>query len=350
MSVMTAEDPNENPKAKKAREDQKSLELAIAAIERKMGKGSIYRLSDDTIEPWPSIPSGALTLDRILGIGGLPRGRIVEIYGAEGAGKSTLALSTVVEAQKLGGTCAYIDVEHALNPVYMKELGVDFSEFYLAQPDSGEAALELMHSLTLSGDIDMVVIDSVAALLPQNERDEDIGKPLMAVQARLMSQALRKLPEAASKTNTLLLFVNQLRSKLGSYGSPDVTPGGRALDYAASVRIDVRKHNRPGATTANIQDSHGNVIGMSTRAKVMKNKMANPLKEAYFDIIFGKGIDQLKCLLELAIEFGIIHKSGGWLSYGDVKENGANNFFLALASDLAVRDEIVRKTNDAIKQ
>jgi recombination protein RecA len=291
--------------------ESKGLELAIAQLERQFGSGSIMRLGNFNVEPWPSVPTGVPSLDHILGIGGLPRGRIVEIYGPESSGKSTIALSVVTEAQKLGLKCAYIDAEHALDPIYMQALGVDLDSLLLAQPDYGEQALEIVDRLVKTGEIGVIVIDSVAALIPKAELDGEMESAQMGLQARLMAKAMRKLVGLASENKTLLIFINQLRNKIGiMFGNPETTPGGMALKYAASVRIDVRRKE-------DIKDKDGNSIGIAVKAKVIKNKMAPPLKMTEFDILYGKGVDKYGCYFDIAIDKGILTQKGAWVYFGE---------------------------------
>ncbi|WP_277668443.1 recombinase RecA [Caproiciproducens galactitolivorans] len=324
-----------------ATDKTKALETALAQIEKQFGKGAVMRLGQNEAMHVEAIPTGSLSLDLALGIGGLPRGRIVEIYGPESSGKTTLALHCIAQGQKNGGNAAFIDVEHALDPVYARALGVDVDSLLVSQPDTGEQALEITEALVRSGAIDVIVVDSVAALVPRAEIDGEMGEAHVGLQARLMSQALRKLAGAISKSNCVAIFINQLREKVGiTYGSPEVTPGGRALKFYASVRIDIRKIE----TLKNGTE----LIGSRTRAKVVKNKIAPPFREAEFDVMYGKGISRVGELLDLAVKLEIIQKSGSWFSYketrlGQGRDNAKN--FLTENADIAGEIEAQVKEN-----
>ena len=323
---------------------QKNLEQAIAQIEKSFGKGSIMKLGDVATTQVDVIPTGCLPLDLALGIGGIPRGRIIEIYGPESSGKTTVSLHMVAEAQKMGGTAAFIDAEHALDPVYAARLGVDTKNLYVSQPDTGEQGLEIAESLVRSGSVDIVVIDSVAALTPKAEIDGEMGDSHVGLQARLMSQALRKLAGITNKTKTCVIFINQLREKVGvMFGNPETTPGGKALKFYSSIRLDVRK----GEVIKDGTDS----VGARTKVKVVKNKMAPPFKVAEFDIVFGQGISKAGCLLDLAVEKDIIQKSGAWFSYnGEKIGQGKENTKAYIENNPEFYELVEAKIKEAIKQ
>ena len=318
-------------------EKDKALDAALSQIERAFGKGSIMRLGQNTNIDIEAISTGSLGIDIALGIGGLPKGRIIEIYGPESSGKTTLALSVIAQAQKKGGTCAFIDAEHALDPSYAKKIGVDIENLLISQPDAGEQALEIADTLVRSGAIDVLVVDSVAALVPKAELEGEMGDSHMGLQARLMSQALRKLTSTVSRSNTLIIFINQIRMKIGvMFGNPETTTGGNALKFYASVRMDIR---RIGA----IKDKD-EVIGSQTRVKIVKNKVAPPFKTVDFDIMYGEGISKTGELIDLGVKAGLVEKSGAWFSYkGEKLGQGRENAKLFLKEHPEVAEEIENK-------
>ncbi len=323
-------------------EKKKALEAAIGQIEKQFGKGAVMKMGENTHLNVEAIPTGSLALDLALGIGGVPRGRIVEIYGPESSGKTTVALHIIAEAQKRGGEVAFIDAEHALDPQYAKNLGVDVDELIVAQPDTGEQALEIAEALVRSGALDVLVVDSVAALVPKAEIEGEMGDSHVGLQARLMSQALRKLAGVVNKSNTTAIFINQLREKVGvMYGNPEVTTGGRALKFYASVRLDVRR-------VEGIKVD-GNIVGNRTRIKVVKNKVAPPFKEAECDIMYGQGISKVGNILDLAAEYGFLEKSGAWYSYdGQRIGQGRENAKKFLTENPAVMEELDRKVREKV--
>ena len=318
-------------------EKKKALEAAMGQIEKQFGKGSVMKLGEFQAMNIEAIPTGALGLDIALGIGGVPRGRIIEIYGPESSGKTTLALHVVAEAQKMGGEAAFIDAEHALDPVYAKHLGVDIDNLIVSQPDTGEQALEITESLIRSGALDVIVVDSVAALVPKAEIDGDMGDSHMGLQARLMSQALRKLAGAINKSKTVLIFINQLREKIGvMFGNPETTTGGRALKFYASVRMDIRK-------AENIKQD-GEVVGSRAKVKIVKNKVAPPFREAEFDIVYGKGISKEGNILDMGVNLDIIEKSGSWFSYNGTRiGQGRENVKQYLLDNPEIMKEVEQK-------
>ena len=321
-------------------EKRKALEVAMGQIEKQFGKGSVMKLGEFKAMEVEAIPTGALSLDIALGIGGVPRGRIIEVFGPESSGKTTLALHIVAEAQKMGGDAAFIDAEHALDPVYAKKLGVNIDELIVSQPDTGEQALEITEALVRSGALDVIVVDSVAALVPKAEIDGDMGDSHMGLQARLMSQALRKLAGAINKSKTVIIFINQLREKIGvMFGNPETTTGGRALKFYASVRLDIRK-------TENIKQD-GEFKGSRVRVKVVKNKVAPPFREAEFDVVYGEGISKAGNILDMAVNLDIIEKSGSWFSYnGDRIGQGRENVKRYLKENPEVLEEVEKKVRD----
>ena len=325
-------------------EKKKALESALGQIEKQFGKGSVMKLGDFSAMNVEAIPTGALSLDVALGIGGIPKGRIVEIFGPESSGKTTLALHMIAECQKTGGEAAFIDAEHALDPVYAKHLGVDIDNLIVSQPDTGEQALEIAEALVRSGAIDIIVVDSVAALVPKAEIDGDMGDSHVGLQARLMSQALRKLAGVLNKSNTAIIFINQLREKVGiMFGNPETTPGGRALKFYASVRLDIRK-------TENLKQD-GEVFGNRVRVKVVKNKVAPPFREAEFDIIYGKGISKSGNILDLGVNLDIVEKSGSWFSYNGARiGQGRENAKKYLEENPEIMAEVEKKVRDKFNE
>lgn len=323
----------------------KALDTAILQLEKKYGSGTIMRLGDNNALNVEAISTGSITLDCATGIGGFPRGRIIEVYGPESSGKTTLALHVVAEAQKLGGEAAFVDAEHALDPVYAKNLGVDVDSLLVSQPDNGEQALEIVEALARSGALDVIIVDSVAALVPRAEIDGDMGDSHVGLQARLMSQALRKLAGVISKSNTIIIFINQLREKVGVvYGNLEVTTGGRALKFYASIRVDVRRIEQ-------LKGSGGEFIGSRTRAKIVKNKVAPPFKTAEFDIMYGEGISKVGEIVDLGVNYGIIKKSGAWFSYGETRlGQGRDNVKNLFKNDKALSDEIEKQIREKMAE
>ena len=328
----------------KNNDKMKVLDAVLLQIEKQYGKGSIMRLGDEAgSTEIDVIPTGCLSLDIALGVGGLPRGRIIEIYGPESSGKTTVALHAIAEAQKMGGVAAFIDAEHALDPIYAKKLGVKLDDLYVSQPDTGEQALDIGDALVRSSAVDIIVIDSVAALTPKAEIEGDMGDSHVGLQARLMSQALRKLTGIVNKSNTCVIFINQLREKVGvMFGNPETTTGGKALKFYASMRLDIRR-------TDTLKDADG-AVGNRTKAKIVKNKLAPPFKQAEFDIVFGEGISQEGCVIDLGVQFGIIGKSGAWFSYnGEKVAQGKGKMRLFLKDNPELMKEMEEKIRAAAK-
>jgi recombination protein RecA len=324
-------------------EKTRNLDLAISQIEKQYGKGSIMRLGNrDVLVPVSVIPTGSISIDAALGVGGFPRGRVIEVYGPESGGKTTLTLQVIAEAQRMGGQAAFIDAEHALDPVYARKLGVDVDNLLVSQPDNGEQALEIAEALIRTNAVDIVVVDSVAALVPKAELEGEMGEPQMGLQARLMSQALRKLTAIVNKSKTCLIFINQIREKIGvMFGNPETTTGGRALKFYASIRIDIRRVQA-------IKEGD-RVVGSRTRAKVVKNKVAAPFREAEFDIIYGEGISKEGDLLDVGVTKGILEKSGTWISYkGERLGQGRENVRLFLREHADIRDKIEHDLRKAL--
>ncbi|MDD3242345.1 MAG: recombinase RecA [Eubacteriales bacterium] len=329
---------------KQANDKQKALDLALSQIEKKFGKGAVMKLGESTALKVDVIPSGCLSLDLALGIGGIPRGRILEVYGPESSGKTTVALHMIAEAQKLGGMAAFVDAEHALDPIYAKNLGVDVDNLLVSQPDTGEQALDIVDALVRSSAIDIVVVDSVAALVPQAEIDGEMGDSHVGLQARLMAQALRKLAGVVSKSSTVIVFINQLREKIGvMFGNPETTPGGRSLKFYASVRLDVRRIDSIKKGTE--------FLGNRTRIKVVKNKLAPPFRSAEFDILYGKGISREGSILDIAVDNDIINKSGTWFSYEDKRiGQGKENARQYLIDNPEICNEVEAKIRASITE
>lgn len=316
-------------------ERKKALSIALANIEKQFGKGSIMRMAEGTaVQDIETVSTGSLGLDLALGVGGLPRGRIIEVFGPESSGKTTLTLHAIAEMQKLGGTCAFIDAEHALDPQYAQRLGVNLNDLLLSQPDTGEQALEITDALVRSGSVDLIVVDSVAALTPKSEIEGDMGDSLPGLQARLMSQALRKLTGSVTKTKSMVIFINQIRMKIGGYGNPETTTGGNALKFYSSIRIDIR---RAGAIKKGDE-----IIGNETKVKVVKNKVAPPFKQVVFDILYGEGISRTGEIIDIGADLDIIDKAGAWYSYNGRRWQGKENLREALKNDQALADELVQ--------
>lgn len=325
-------------------EESKALDMAIALLDKQFGVGTVMKLGNAKTQTWPAISTGAPTLDRILGIGGLPRGRIVEIYGPESSGKSTISLSLVAQAQKIGLRCAYIDAEHALDPAYMMDLGINLDDLLLAQPNYGEEALEIVDKLVKTGELGLIIVDSVAALVPKAELEGEMDANQMGLQARMMAKALRKITALANDNKTLIVFINQIRMKIGiMFGNPETTPGGRALPYAASVRIDLRKKE-------DIKNKEGDSIGIKVKAKVIKNKMAPPLKIAEFDIFYGKGVDQYGSIMDLALSMGIFTQKGAWIFLdGENFSQGRENAIGKLKDDQKLFEQLKLRVENESK-
>lgn len=318
--------------------DRKKIELAIAELDRQFGSGSVMRLGTQDIERWPAISTGALAIDMALGIGGLPRGRIVEIFGHESSGKSTICLQTIANAQKEGLTCAFIDAEHALDPRYARDIGVDVDNLYISQPDYGEMAIDILLKLVRTGSFGVVVVDSVAALTPKAELEGDVGDNQMGLLPRMMSKSMRMLTADASKTNTLVIFTNQIREKIGiMFGNPEITPGGRALRFQSSVRMKLRRKE-------DIKDKEGNINGLKVIVEIPKNKMAPPLRRCEVDILYGRGVNAIGCLVDTAEKLGVFEKSGAWYKLEDKPfAQGRDSCMMKLAEDLDLRDEITER-------
>ncbi len=342
MVIDSRVEDKEKQEGKNQKERQRALDLALSQIEKQFGKGSVMRLGDAKVDAVKVISTGAITLDAATGIGGLPRGRVVEIFGPESSGKTTLALHVVAEAQRSGGMAAYVDAEHALDPNYAKSLGVNISDLYISQPDSGEQALEITEQLVRSGSLDVVVVDSVAALVPKAEIEGEMGDQFMGLQARLMSQAMRKLTAVISRSSTTAIFINQIREKIGvMFGNPETTPGGRALKFYSSMRLDIRRIETL---------KEGNkAYGARVRVKVVKNKMAPPFRDAEFDMIYGEGISKVSCLLEAAVGQNIVDKSGAWYTYNNVRMGqGKDGVKAYLKENEKVAAEIDKKVREKL--